>query len=124
MHDQSRLGRDTAGTQSESPAAVAFDVVRHALEEHRARREIHRVLSASAPGRSREEVRAMIIEEYEGHGLAVPPQPLLDYKADLYRARERETCERIRSEMRSTITEQLSPLVQHAKSLFGPPRKS
>lgn len=114
--------RDRAGTQSENPVAVIFDVARHAWAEHRAQREVDRALSVSAPGRSREEVRAMIIKECERHGLSVPPQPLLDYEADLYRARDQEARRRIRSEMRSAITEQLSPLAQHAKSLFWPHR--
>jgi hypothetical protein len=29
---------------------------------------------------SREDVRAVIIEQYERHGIPVPPQPLLDYR--------------------------------------------
>jgi len=122
LREPGRNARDTAGTRSENPAAVLFDVARHAREERRARREVDRVLSASAPGRSLEEVRAMIVEEYERRGLSVPPQPLLDYKADLYRVRDPKERERVRSEMRSASTEQLSPLAQHARSLFWPHR--
>jgi hypothetical protein len=70
---------------------------------------------------SRDEVRAMIVEQYERRGLAAPPQPLLDYKADMYRAPDPEARERASSDMRAALTEQVSPLVRHAKFLFRRP---
>ncbi len=63
----------------------------------------------------------MIIEEYERRGIALLPQPLLDYKADLYRAQDLKERERILADMRMMLGEEVSPLVQHAKWLFKPP---
>ena len=122
LREPSRRARDTARIRSENPLAVLFEGFRHAWMERREQREIDRALSARAPGRSREEVRAMIVDEYERHGLSVPPQPLLDYEADIYRLRDPEERERVRSEMLSVAREQLSPLAHHAKSLFWPRR--
>ena len=124
LRDSSERRRDRPEARSEPPAAVVLDVARHALAERRARREIDRTLRRRAPGRSREEVTALIIDEYERHGLRVPAQPLLDYKADLYRIRESGERERIRSEMESVMKDRISEITEKVRSLFRPSRES
>lgn len=71
---------------------------------------------------SREDVRAMMIDHYQRRGLTVPPQPLLDYKADLYREQDPETRARIRTEMGAMLRDEVAPLIQMAKHMFAPRR--
>jgi len=99
-----------------------LDAARHARDERRKRREVDQILLASAPGRSREDVRAMMIEHYERLGLPVPPQPLLDYKADIYREQDPEERARIRAEMGAVLREEVAPLIQMAQRMFAPRR--
>jgi hypothetical protein len=69
---------------------------------------------------SRDDVRAMILEHYGRSGLTVPPQPLLDYKADLYREQDPQERARIRAEMGAVLREEVAPLIQMARHLFAP----
>ena len=71
---------------------------------------------------SRDDVRAMILEHYGRSGLTVPPQPLLDYKADLYREQDPQERARIRTEMGAVLREEVAPLIQMARHLFAPRR--
>jgi hypothetical protein len=64
----------------------------------------------------------MMIEQYERHGLPVPPQPLLDYKADLHREQDPEARRRMRAEMGAVLREEIAPLIQMAKHMFAPRR--
>ena len=66
----------------------------------------------------------MMIEHYERLGLPVPPQPLLDYKADMYREQDPEERARIRAEMGAVLQEEVAPLMQMAKHMFAPRRDS
>jgi hypothetical protein len=99
-----------------------LDAARHAWDERRKRREVDQILLASAPGMSREDMRAMMIEQYERRGLPVPPRPLLDYKADLYLEQDPEERARIRAEMGALLREDVAPLIQLAKQMFAPRR--
>jgi hypothetical protein len=95
---------------------------RYAWDERRKRREVDQLLSARAPGMSRDDVRAMILEQYQHYGLTVPPQPLLDYKADLYREQDPQARAQIRAEMGAVVRDEIAPLIQMAKHLFAPRR--
>jgi hypothetical protein len=95
---------------------------RHAWDERRKRREVDQLLSATAPGMSRADVREMMIEQYERRGLTVPPQPLLDCKADLYREQDPEARARIRAEMGAMLEPEVAHLLQVAKHMFAPRR--
>lgn len=117
--------RRTRRRQAPSPGnsvGVLLAATRHARDERRKRREVDQILLASAPGRSREDVRAMMIEQYERLGLPVHPQPLLDYKADMYREQDPEERARIRAEMGAVLREEVAPLIQMAKHMFAPRR--
>jgi hypothetical protein len=101
---------------------LLLEGARYAWDERRKRREVDRLLSSRAPGMSREDVRAMVIEQYKRYGLRVPPQPLLDYKTDLYREVDPEARRRIRAEMGAVFREEVAPLIQMAKHMFAPRR--
>lgn len=102
---------------------LLLEGARYTWDERRKRREVDRLLlSARAPGMSREDMRALIIEQYERHGLRVPPQPLLDYKADLYRELDPEARRRIRADMGAVLREEVAPLIRMANHMFAPRR--
>lgn len=122
LRKEDRSTRDRS--RGESPVALLFWLARKARGERRARRAIHEILAASAPGMSRESARSMIVEEYQRHGLEPPSQPILDYKADLYRAQDVKDRELILEEMRTLRGEALSSLREEAKGLFTPPPDS
>jgi hypothetical protein len=123
MRAADRLRRDNPpSAPSENPVGLLLEGARYTWDERRRRREVDRLMSARAPGMSQEDVRALIIEQYERHGLRVPPQPLLDYKADLYRELDPEARCRIRADMGAVLREEVAPLIRMAKHMFAPHR--
>jgi hypothetical protein len=70
-------------TETPAPSALSFTkFVRARFSStksgRQARREVHELVSRTARGRPKEQIRAQLLAEYAKRGILPPPEPLLD----------------------------------------------
>lgn len=104
-----------------STLTEGIQVARKARNQQRQRREAERTVAAAAIGKSREEVRSMLLAEFARRGLTPPPQPRLDNLADTYRTEDPIERQRLIQEGREMFREALAPLAKDVKSLIKSP---
>jgi hypothetical protein len=118
---QNSTGSATGPSGKLSTLIEGIQVAREARNQQRQRREAERVVAASAAGKSREEVRSILLAEFARRGLTPPPQPRLDNLVDTYRTEDPVERERLIREGREMFREAVAPLAREVKSLIKPP---
>jgi phage protein D len=126
MIAQRELVRSSTGSGTDSPGKLStliegIQVARQARNQQRSRREAERAVASAAAGKSREEVRGMLLTELARRGLTPPPQPRLDNLADTYRTEDPVERERLIQEGRKMFHEAAAPLAREIRSLTKPP---
>jgi hypothetical protein len=120
---QEKSGQLSSDSSSQRfPLIEMFQVMREGRKQRRLRREAESTVAAAATGKSREEVRDMLLAEFARRGLNPPPQPRLDNLADSYRTQDPVERARLIQEGDEMFREATSALTQHAKWLVKPPQ--
>jgi hypothetical protein len=109
------------GSPGKTSSAVSLlHEVRLERKQRRLRREAENAVAAVAVGKSREEVREMLLGELARRHLTPPPQPRLDNLADILRTADPAERDRLKREGREMLRDAISPLAQQAKRLIKP----
>jgi hypothetical protein len=75
-------GANTPARERAGRPPDAAEVMRKAREDLRLRQEASEAVRANSAGKSREEVRALLVAELRAHGLPPPPQPVMELAID------------------------------------------